>query len=71
MYEEASECDSCPRQEIVNDGSRHREGPISEFIRQGLNDYAKHIQGSVDAMREQVWNFSRDGNFFSCWGRRV
>jgi len=71
MYEETSECDSCPRQEIVDDRSRHREGLILEFIRQDLNDYAKHIQGSVDAMWEQVWNFSRDGNFFSCWGRRV
>lgn len=49
------------------DRSRHREGLILEFIREDLNDYAKHIQGSMDDMREQAWNFSRDGNFFCCF----
>lgn len=46
MYEEAIECDSSPRVEILSDRSRHSDGLLLELSSRILNDYIKCTQGS-------------------------
>lgn len=67
-YEKASDCDSCPREEIIN-RNRHKCGPILKLSGKIFNDAAKYIQGSagkkMGSMQEQMLNFRRDmGTYF-------
>lgn len=49
---------------MVDDRSRCRDGPILEFIKQDLHDYAKHIQGSVMTWGNRYGISAEMENFF-------